>query len=352
MNIPEPSISVVSLIDKHYENNAEPPRPHMGCSLLGDPCERWLWLSFRWAVVPSFTGRMLRLFQRGKDEEEKIISNLRAIGCHVTTTNKNRTQIRVDFGKHVSGSLDGIIESGIPEAPKARHVFEAKTHSLKSFKDLEKNGVEKSKPEHFIQMQAYMHGTSIERALYYAVCKDNDHIYTERVHYNKEAAEKAIERGQRLALTERMPPPISTDSTWYQCKLCSGYEFCHDFQLTKQVNCRTCAHSTPKENSTWRCELCDSDDIPVEFQRTGCESHVLHPDLVPWKLDQEASTEKEAVWIIDGKSIRNGAPDANCFASKELIANLPACLENEPVVKELRVTADARIIYSEDDIPF
>lgn len=34
----------------------------------------------------------------------------------------------------------------------------------------------------------YMIGTNLDRALYFAVCKDNDEIYTERVRYVKETA--------------------------------------------------------------------------------------------------------------------------------------------------------------------
>ena len=162
MKLPEPNHSIQALVDRHHESQAEPPRPHMGASQIGHPCDRWLWLSFRWAVVPQFPGRILRVFRRGRNEEDTIVSDLRAIGLDVRGAQK-----RVDFGCHVSGSLDAIIESGVPGSAK-RHIAEFKTHSRKSFEYLDKHGVEKSKPEHFVQMQAYMHGTGIERALYVA----------------------------------------------------------------------------------------------------------------------------------------------------------------------------------------
>jgi hypothetical protein len=221
MKIPESNHSIQALVDKHHESQAEPPRGHMGCSQLGHPCDRWLWLSFRWAVQPKFPGRILRLFRRGQMEEATIVSDLRAIGLDVRGAGKQ--QARVDFGCHVSGSIDAIVESGVPEAPKKRHIAEFKTHSKKSFDDLEKKGVADSKPEHWVQMQLYMHGTEIDRALYLAVCKDDDRIYTERINYDQAAADKAVERGRRLALSDRMPPPISTDPSWYQCKFCDAY---------------------------------------------------------------------------------------------------------------------------------
>lgn len=342
MKIPESDHTIQALIDKHHEAHAESPRPHMGCSQLGHPCDRWLWLSFRWAVQPTFSGRILRLFRRGQNEEATIISDLRAIGLDIRN-NTGRNQARIDFGCHVSGSIDAIIESGVPEAPKARHIAEFKTHSLKSFNALEKDGIEKAKPEHFVQMQLYMHGTDTQRALYVAVCKDDDRIYTERVKYDKAVAEKFVARGQRLALDDRMPPPISTDPSWYQCKFCDAHEFCHSTKTTKHVNCRTCAHSTAKADSTWRCERHDADGIPVEFQREACDSHVLHPDLVPWEM-KDGLDQWTAVYVIEGKDVANGEGDAHVYTSREILANPKMCSMGDEYVEELRKNFDARIV--------
>ena len=339
MKIPEAENTITHLIDQHHESQAEPPRPHMGCSTLGEPCERKLWLNFRWAVQEKFPGRILRMFRRGQNEEATVISDLRAIGMDVRT---GKQQERVDFGSHVSGSLDGIIEGGVPEAPKKRHILEIKTHSKKSFDDLEKNGVEKSKPTHWVQMMTYMHGKKIDRALYVAICKDDDRIHTERVRYDKAAAEKMVARGQRIALDERMPPPISTDPSWYQCKLCSAHEFCHETKTTKHVNCRTCAHATSMENSTWRCEYHDAEDIPVEFQRQGCEGHVLHPDLVPWKV-KEGPDRWTAIYEIEGRDVANGEGDAHVYTSREILANPKMCSMGDEFVEGVREQLGARI---------
>ena len=142
--------NTVTLIDKYHESRQEPPRFHLGGSLIGHKCERYLWLSFRWAVIEKFEGRLLRLFRRGQLEETQIIKDLRSIGVDIRST-----QDKVDFGKHFSGSVDGIIYSGLSESNK-KHVAEFKTHSRKSFDDLESKGLEKSKPMHYAQMQVYM----------------------------------------------------------------------------------------------------------------------------------------------------------------------------------------------------
>lgn len=312
--IPPPAVTITSLIDAYHEERKEKPRPHLGASLLGHHCDRWLWLSFRWAVVERFPGRVLRLFRRGHMEEETLISDLRSIGVDIRSS-----QRRVSFGAHVSGSLDGIAERGVPGAEKTRHVVEFKTHSKKSFDSLERDGVKKSKPQHFTQMQVYMHGTEIQRALYVAICKDDDRLYTERVKYDKAIAEKAIARGRAITLADRMPPPISTDASWYQCKFCAAHSFCHERQPTQHVNCRTCAHFTVRE-SDFLCERW-GDAVPVDFQHTGCDSHILHPDLVPWAM--EGSEDGLSVtWIIDSKPVVNGESG---YKSREIVASPSAC---------------------------
>jgi hypothetical protein len=291
-------------------------------------------------VQPSFPGRILRLFRRGHQEEANIISDLRSIGMDVR---KVSSQHRVDFGSHVSGSLDAIIDAGVPDAPKTKHVAEFKTHSKKSFDALVKDGVEKSKPEHFVQMQVYMSGTGLDRALYLAVCKDDDRIHTERVKLDKDVADKAVRRGQYIALSDRMPQPLSTDPSWYQCKFCDAQEFCHQSKTTKHVNCRTCAMATPLSDSTWHCAKWD-DVIPVDAQRTGCEGHVLHPDLVPWQR-KDGPDEFTAVYEINGVNLTNGDPEIEgVFSSKELLANANACASGDPLIGEMRKTWGGRVV--------
>ena len=279
--IPPPRTTIQGLIDAHHEAHAEAPRRHMGASELGHHCDRWLWLKFRWMVIEKHEGRLLRVFRRGHGEEATILKDLRAIGLVIRETTDGQT--RVDFGSHIEGSIDCIIESGVPEAPTTPHIGEFKTHSKKSFDELEKKGVEAAKWSHFVQMQVYMHGTGIDRALYVAVCKDDDRMYVERVRYDVDVATKYIARGKRLALADEMPPPVTTDPTWYLCTWCPAHAVCHKGAgVIAPQTCRSCAHATAKEDSTWRCEKHNADNIPLAFQRTGCSDYELHDHLLPF----------------------------------------------------------------------
>jgi hypothetical protein len=140
-----------------------------------------------------------------------------------------------------------------------------------------------------------------------------------------------------------MPEPLSIDPSWYQCKWCDAHEFCHQTKLTKNVNCRTCAHSTAKEDSTWTCERHEADGIPVEFQRDACDSHVLHPDLVPWQR-KNGLDEWTAVYVINGQEVANGEGDARVYTSREILANPQACASGDEYTALLRQEFDGRIV--------
>jgi hypothetical protein len=271
--IPDP---IGSKIDEVFESITDDPRPYLGPSQSGEPCERRTWLSFRWAVRKTFPGRMLRLFRRGQREEDTVVSMLKMIGMEVTDEQKN-----IEFGGHIWGHIDGVVNNA---------VLEIKTHNLKSFDNLIKNGVKSSKPQHYAQMQLYMLGLKMNRALYFAVCKDDDRIHTERIELDKEYAEKELNRLKRITLKEHIPAPISTDPSWYQCKFCEAHDICHGSKLTREINCRTCAHSTPLGSGQWHCIRWGA-IIPTDAQRNGCPSHTFHPDLVPWKLIESKGTE-------------------------------------------------------------
>jgi hypothetical protein len=216
--------------------------------------------------------------------------------------------------------------------------LEIKTHSKKSWEAVEKEGVEKSQPKHYTQMQIYMKGTGVDRALYVAVCKDDDRIYTERVKLDREHAERAIARGQRIALSDEMPPPISTDPTWYECKWCSARDLCHGSRVVKEVNCRTCAHSTATPESTWTCARHGDNVMPTDWMREAHECHALHFDLVPW-LMAYMDDNGSPVFLIDGTEVTNGPGG---FSSSEIVANPGACVD--PDVVRLRTKFGGRIL--------
>jgi hypothetical protein len=278
--IPPIPASTVGMIYAAYEAAREDHRRgHLGASLIGGECDRALWLSFRWASTPQFDGRMLRLFQTGHMAEARFIADLRRIGVTVHESDpETGRQISVSAaGGHFSGSLDGAA-IGIPEAPKTWHALEFKTHNMKSFTKLKADGVRKAKPQHWAQMQVYMHLTGMTRALYLAVCKDTDELYGERVEHDEAEALKLVAKGQRIVQAARPPERISADPAWFLCRYCDHRATCQAKALP-DVSCRTCAWSTPVDDGTWVCDRHEK-ILSIGDQKAACGDHRYIPDLV------------------------------------------------------------------------
>ena len=115
------------------------------------------------SIERSFYSAFPRLAEgRGRVVSRPVVDLLRRAGVEVWEADEHGRQFRVSaVGGHFGGSLDGAAR-GLVEAPEKLHVLEFKTSGDKPFRDLVKNGVEKSKPEHFAQMQAYMHLMGID----------------------------------------------------------------------------------------------------------------------------------------------------------------------------------------------
>lgn len=309
----------------------------MGASLIGHECARHIWLTWRWALTPTFPGRILRLFDTGKREETRLIEELKGIGATVWETDPNTgDQWRVTAcNGHFGGSLDGVAK-GLPEAPKSVAVLEFKTHSAKSFGDLTKHKVQISKPQHYIQMQIYMGLMEIDRALYIAVNKDTDDLYTEWVHFDQERFDAMIQRAQELIDMPQPPARLSDDPANWQCKMCQHWKLCHG-GIAAEMNCRTCCSATPVANGEWRCET-HNNRISTDDQRKGCEVHLLLPALIPYAEPIDggegwmAYRHKET-----GAQFVNAAEGTNeygpIFSSRELHHCPDACLQGIAEIK-------------------
>jgi hypothetical protein len=309
--MPELEQPTVRAIYRLHEvaRQSEQPRDYLGMSELGESCSRRLWYGWRWAGSPEFDGRMLRLFGSGHREEARLLDELRAIGLEVAGE-----QHEVEAcGGHAKGHLDGMLR-GMQEAPAAWHVFEAKTHNVKSFADVKAKGVRESKPKHYAQMQLYMGSTGVERAAYFAVCKDNDEIYLERVHFDRAEFDRLIVKAHAIIGAASPPPRISDDAAWYECRFCPHHALCHGATVTPPPNCRTCAHASPVEDGKWKCEHWEA-EIPVDAQRTGCDEHRYIPALVPWLELADAGDDNVVVWrnTVNGANVRQ--PD---YLSREI----------------------------------
>jgi hypothetical protein len=298
----------VQMIYDHYKKQREGKthRPHLGGSQIGHECSRALWYQFRWAWSPKFEGRMLRLFETGDREEERIVRNLRDIGVTVWERDpETGKQIRAEScGGHFALSLDGVAE-GLPESKKP-HTLEFKTMNDKSFKSTKSMGVQKSKPVYWAQCQIGMHLIGIDRCLFIAVNKNTDEIYAERIKLDVAEALKLNAKAESIVFADTPPEKMSQDPSDWRCKFCPYWAVCHGCKIP-EVSCRTCANVTPERDGTWSCAKGRSTEEP-------CVEHLFIPKIMPsgWEV-MDASPEWVEYHDEDGEIVRNQNNSADLF---------------------------------------
>lgn len=313
--------TVLTIYERYEKTRGEWRRAHLGASQIGKPCERALWYQFRWASVPTFGGRMLRLFDTGNREEARLVADLRAIGIEVHEIDEaTGRQFQVsEHGGHFGGSMDGA-GRGFQESSQW-HVLEFKTSNAKRFGELKTQGVEMARPEHYAQMQVYMHLTGMQRAYYLSVCKDTDEIYGERVRYDASTALWLIERARRIIAADSPPPRLSEDPDYYICRWCEHHPICHGDKLP-EVSCRTCVHATPELDGDrrWSCARWRK-DLTLTEQKAGCGEHLFIPGVTPWEV-LDADPAENSVTYRDGPK-NGGAGGLDSVTLKEVQDGVP-----------------------------
>jgi len=320
--------AVFKAIEKHEASL--PPREYLGASSVGRECARDIWYSFRHGQPKDeFNGRMLRLFQHGHVEEERIVADLRKAGF--TVFNQKPDGGQYGFETHdgmFRGHIDGvIIIDGEP------HLLECKTSSDKNYQKLIDKGVEICKPEHYAQMQIYMHYVSgkkpLRKALYFVVNKDNDDIYTEIIDYDENKALHFSERAKVIIGTTHGP----TATPGWKCGRCSFKNMCNAHNKKRdedvasvpvaRITCRSCVHSKLHEG-TWTCKRHDK-YLSFDSQLKACGDHVFLPDFVSFAEAQGYDDETNTITYKheDGHEFPQGSggipSEAMAFYPKSMI---------------------------------
>jgi len=270
---PPPEQQIVNRIYAAIEKEKVNPDLYLGrlgSSFIGEECLRQIWLEWRGFARGQFEGRMLRLFETGHLQEERIVADLRRAGFAVWDKREDGRQFEfVDQTGHFITKVDGVVKN-VPESDKP-HLLEIKTHNKKSFDGLLKKGVRDAKPLHYAQVQISMALGGFTRALYVALCKDDEQFYVERVKEDKASQAKLQTKIGKLVEAQLRPAGISDDASSFGCKFCSMKAVCTKEALPLH-HCRTCAMCSPGAEGKWVCNL-NSFTLTLDEQRQGCEHH-------------------------------------------------------------------------------
>ena len=186
-----------------------------------------------------------------------------------------------------------------------------------------------------------MHLAKLTRGLYFAVNKNDDEIYTERIEYNFNEASALMSTARGIIEAKTPPPKFSEDASKFPCMFCSHKDRCHGNAngpaVPCVVTCRNCCHATPvvldDDNAPgeWRCEKHKKTLSDVE-QARACVDHIFIPDLVTFATVVDSDGDLIVYRNADGRTWGNG-PGA--YLSTEL-TSAPASMIGSKVVDAVK----------------
>ncbi len=227
---------IEALLDRalEAERDVTPPRDYLGASRLGAACERQLQYEYAHAPVDhgkGFSGRLLRIFERGHRTEEMVIRWLRMAGFLLKTEDADGQQFGFAVaGGRLRGHVDGVL-LGAPEGFAYPALWENKCLGAKSWRDLEKHKLAVAKPIYAAQIALYQAYLELDEhpALFTAVNADSMEIYAELVPFDAALAQRMSDRASRVILATEageLLPRSFADSTHFECKFCAWVDRC------------------------------------------------------------------------------------------------------------------------------
>lgn len=287
-----PKIPKPSTTHQIINSQITPGRPsrRLGLSKIGELCERKLWYSLHWASFGHIPARSQRIFTIGNVFEEIAIKDLKRnnIKCY-RKDNKDKNKIVEIFGKqdeeqeefsgfvgHAVGKIDGR-GMGFVEYPNEELMMEFKTMADKYFAAIVKDGLRKSNPVYFAQVQRYMRGIGLDKTFFMAINKNDCSYYIEFVHHDPGYSSNLEKKEQRIIMSDA-PPEKYYASDNYNCNFCNHRAVCHD-KAPVQDTCRLCAYADMDSGGKWICtnrNKFDEDKVlDLAEQSVGCNEWEL-----------------------------------------------------------------------------
>jgi len=231
------AVAIVEAIDAGLKSKRgeQAPRQYLGASRVGEDCERKLAYEFHLVAKDEgadFSGKTLRIFDMGHDGEERMAEYIKAAGFELQTHTPEGNQIGMsDAGGKFKGHLDGVIHSG-PKIKGLKYPFlwENKALGSKSWNDVVKHGVKKSKPVYYAQVQVYMGYETLGYCLFTALNRDTGEIHIELIEFNARDCQTYIDRAVRV-VSSANPEELGRAGRGeddFKCKFCDYKKRCHN----------------------------------------------------------------------------------------------------------------------------
>jgi hypothetical protein len=252
-------------------------RNHLGGSLIGHECKRYLWYVFRWCHHTVLDGRRYRLFNRGHREEPAFVRLLEGIGCEVYTHDPVKldskgepAQYRVSsVGGHFGGSLDAVLKLPARYNVAAWLLGEFKTNGTGAgFNKLVSDGIALGKPQHYAQTSTYGYLAGLHHGVYLNTNKNDDDLHIEVFELNHRHGANMVAKAEIVIRSPRPPAKLSETPTYVTCQMCDMKGICHKGEPYDK-NCRSCRFAEPQPGPIWYCHV-HKGTIPDDVIKIGC----------------------------------------------------------------------------------
>lgn len=233
-----PPDKLIESIYKNIEDEAakEKPRNYIGASSIGDECELKLWMQYRHAHLKKTSrAELIMAANDGHRSEDLVAGLIRQVpGVELITHDANGKQLGFsDLDGNFKGHWDGLI-AGIPQAPKALHIWEHKSKNQKFYDALtklkdkygEKEVLQEWDYNYYCQAVTYMYYSGAKRHYMTVAMAGTRKLQSIRTNENPKLAVLLHDKAERITKYPSAPCGISTNPSFYKCKWCDFSKNC------------------------------------------------------------------------------------------------------------------------------
>ena len=244
---------IIEAIDEGYEKEPkEKARDYIGASMIGTACDAEIAFSLRGFPNNPPTPRLKRIFRLGHILEDEVVRDLK-VKADIRVWEKDgltgKQHTYEELGGHVVCPMDGHIQ--LDESKEDLHVLEIKSMNDASWKKFQKEGVKKSHPRYYSQLQMMMGMSQMRTSFFIAINKNTSEYHSEIVDYDDLEFMFIKERIERVLLNKARK--ISNDETDWRCRGCFKRGACWG-QIDVPKSCTTCKFAIAKSDGDWHCQ--------------------------------------------------------------------------------------------------
>ncbi len=212
---------------------AQEPRKYLGASMLGNSCQRAIqYQFFNTPKDTPFSGRILRIFERGHMGEDAFAAWLRLAGFDLRTHKEDGRQFGFSVADgDIRGHCDGVFVNGPDNFGPWPRLWENKVLGSKGWNKLAREKIRKAYPGYFGQVQllmAYLHLRE-NPAIFTALNADTQEIYAEMVPFDSAEAQRISDRSVNILQSCRagdLLPRAFSSPDYFECKYCDYNQRC------------------------------------------------------------------------------------------------------------------------------